>query len=52
MLLEQEKNVLSNVSFESGSLETLVNLVREGSGYTLLPELSTTHLSSAEIENN
>lgn len=50
--LNKRKNVLSNVSFESGSLETLINLVREGSGYTLLPELSTTHLSSAEIENN
>ena len=50
--LNKKKNVLSNVSFESGSLETLINLVREGSGYTLLPELSTTHLSSAEIENN
>jgi len=38
-----------NILFESGSLETLKNLVSKTSGYTLLPEMATLGLSSNEI---
>ena len=44
--------VLGNVSFQSGSLETLVNLIRKGSGYTLLPALAATLLSASEQQSN
>ena len=50
--LNRRKNVLDNVNFESGSMETLINLVRRGSGYTLVPELATSGLSSEETEQN
>lgn len=50
--LDNKSPVLKNVSFESGSLETLINLVRRGRGYTLLPHLATTSLSSKERKEN
>ena len=43
---------LHNVEFSSGSLETLVGLVKGGDGYTLLPELAKLRLDSKEIKNN
>ncbi len=36
--------------FESGSLETLVHLVRQSGGMTLLPRLATHHMPDAERE--
>ena len=45
------KTVLENIHFQSGSLETLKNLVRRKRGYTLLPELATQGLSSSEKKN-
>jgi LysR family hydrogen peroxide-inducible transcriptional activator len=36
--------------FESGSLETLVHLVRQSGGMTLLPTLATHHMTDAERE--
>ena len=50
--LESRNRVLENVNFESGSLETLVNLIRRGSGYTLLPELAAARLSEGERQSN
>ncbi len=50
--LEKSQQVLKNVGFSSGSLETLINLIRKGTGYTLLPHLATTHLSPSELKNN
>lgn len=45
----KDKNqVLNNITFESGSLETLKNLIRQGQGYTLLPYLATLNLSKEE----
>lgn len=35
-----DKNTHSGFSFESGSIETLKNMVRNNLGYTLIPELS------------
>jgi LysR family transcriptional regulator, hydrogen peroxide-inducible genes activator len=36
-------------NFESGSLETLINLVKNFGGYTLLPALSVRDLSASEV---
>lgn len=33
-------SILKNVQFESGSIETLISLVRTNGGYTLVPELA------------
>ncbi len=49
--LREENPMLTNISLESGSLETLVNLVRQNSGYTLLPHLTVENLSSSEKQN-
>lgn len=50
--LEKKSQVLSNVKFASGNLETLIQLIRRGRGYTLLPLLATRTLSSREKEKN
>lgn len=44
-------SVLENVDFESGSLETLIRLIRNGVGYTLLPQLASQSLSPWEVKN-
>jgi LysR family hydrogen peroxide-inducible transcriptional activator len=36
--------VFKNVSFESGSMETIIQLVEQGHGYTLLPAMATERL--------
>jgi LysR family hydrogen peroxide-inducible transcriptional activator len=46
--LDRRINVLENINFASGSMETLINLVRKGSGYTLIPELASTNLPNSE----
>jgi len=43
--LNRKGSVLNNVEFASGNLETLKNLVKKSSGYTLLPDLATTELT-------
>ncbi len=45
---KNKNQVLTNVTFESGNLETLKNLIRQGKGYTLLPQLATLNLSKDE----
>lgn len=44
----REFGVLPNVSFESGSLDTLRKLVQANSGFTLLPQLAVMDLPEAE----
>jgi LysR family hydrogen peroxide-inducible transcriptional activator len=39
----------SHFKFESGSLETLINLVDSEGGYTILPELATLNLNKAGV---
>jgi LysR family hydrogen peroxide-inducible transcriptional activator len=46
--IAQKENVLPNVTFSSGSLETLIQLIRKSEGYTLLPFLATEHLTPTE----
>lgn len=50
--LSRSTSVLENVNFASGSMETLINLVRKGRGYTLIPELATSNLPETEHKNN
>lgn len=49
---KNKNTVLNNVIFESGNLETLKNLIRQGQGYTLLPYLATLNLSKEEKAKN
>lgn len=46
--LREKKKKLDNVTFNSGNLETLINLVRNENGYTLLPDLATKYLTNYE----
>lgn len=50
--LKNQNSVLKNIIFESGNLETLKNLIRQGHGYTLLPYLATSNLSDEEKNKN
>lgn len=43
---------LGNVEFAGGNLETLKNLVKKNSGYTLLPELALSDLTKDEIQRH
>lgn len=49
---KNEKSVFANIEFEGGNLETLRYLIREGRGYTLVPELFVTTLSAAERQTH
>jgi LysR family hydrogen peroxide-inducible transcriptional activator len=50
--LDRRKTALANVEFASGNLETLKNLVKKNSGYTLLPELALSEMSKAEVAHS
>lgn len=50
--LKKRPNVLKNINFSSGSMETLINLIRKGHGYTMLPELAADNLSKKEQSIN
>jgi LysR family hydrogen peroxide-inducible transcriptional activator len=43
--LRGKTGIFPNVKFESGSLETVIHLVEQGHGYTLLPLLATRSLA-------
>lgn len=46
--LGRSAHVLPNVQFSSGNLETLKNLIKKSSGYTLLPQLAVEGLPEDE----
>lgn len=46
--MKNKCQVLQNIKFASGNLETLINLIRKGRGYTLLPYLATAQLQEKE----
>jgi LysR family hydrogen peroxide-inducible transcriptional activator len=50
--MRKEKKIMKNINFRSGSLETLMNMVRKGHGYTLIPHLATLDLSEQEKQKN
>jgi LysR family hydrogen peroxide-inducible transcriptional activator len=45
-----EKSIFRNVHFQSGNLDTLRRLVRQGHGYTLIPAFMTAYMGEAEIK--
>ncbi len=49
---QQNMQNLRNVSFQSGSIETLMNLIKRGSGYTLIPDLASRNLSKREYKDH
>jgi LysR family transcriptional regulator, hydrogen peroxide-inducible genes activator len=49
--LRQTTNQLANVFYESGSIETLKNLIDMHAGITILPELALQNLSKAQFKN-
>lgn len=46
--LKSEEAVFPNIKFEGGNIDTLRNIIRKSSGYTLVPELFVTTLSERE----
>ncbi len=49
--LRQVSNQISNVFFESGSIETLKNLIELNAGVTILPELALRSFTPEQFEN-
>ncbi|NDC39834.1 MAG: hydrogen peroxide-inducible genes activator [Proteobacteria bacterium] len=49
--LRGKAGIFPNVKFESGSLETVMYLVEQGHGYTLVPQLATRSLSKSRREH-
>jgi LysR family transcriptional regulator, hydrogen peroxide-inducible genes activator len=49
--LRQTTNQLANVFYESGSIETLKNLIDMHAGITILPELALQNLSKTQFKN-
>lgn len=48
--LKQTESYISNLEFEAGSIETLINLVDANSGFTILPELAIRNFSELKME--
>jgi LysR family transcriptional regulator, hydrogen peroxide-inducible genes activator len=49
--LRQTTNQIANVFYESGSIETLKNLIDRHAGITILPELALRNLSKTQFKN-
>ncbi len=47
---DRKTAVLPNVEFASGNLETLKNLVKKNSGFTIIPKLAMDDLDKKEVE--
>lgn len=47
-LKKKRKSEKRNISFESGNLETLIQIINKGKGFTLLPHLTAANLSKKE----
>ncbi len=50
-LCELKKNSIPRINYRAGSIETLINLVDEYQGITILPELSTLKFSGRKKKN-
>ena len=50
--INEDYEVYKNINYQSENLETIINLIRNGNGFTLLPELATLSLSSEEKRKN
>ena len=49
--LKQTTNQIANIFYESGSIETLKNLIDKHAGVTILPELALQNLTKKQFEN-
>lgn len=49
--LSGKAGAYNNLKFEAGSLESIIRMIRQGSGYTLLPLLALDSLSKSEAAN-
>jgi LysR family transcriptional regulator, hydrogen peroxide-inducible genes activator len=49
--LRQTTNQMSNIFYESGSIETLKNLIEMHAGVTILPELALRNLTKGQFKN-
>jgi LysR family transcriptional regulator, hydrogen peroxide-inducible genes activator len=49
--LRQMKNQIANIFYESGSIETLKNLIEMHAGVTILPELAMRNLTKHQFKN-
>jgi LysR family transcriptional regulator, hydrogen peroxide-inducible genes activator len=49
--LRQTTNQIANIFYESGSIETLKNLIDMHAGVTILPELALKNLSKSQFKN-
>jgi len=45
-------SILKNVHFQGGTLDTLKEVVRKGSGYTMIPSLMSANLNAKEIADH
>lgn len=48
----EKRGVFPNIRFEGGSLDTLIKLVRNNSGFTLLPQMAVDGLPEEEAEDH
>jgi len=51
-LKHEENTVIKNVRFQSGSLDTLCHVIKNNSGYTLIPELLSLQLGKEILEQH
>lgn len=49
---KKDGGVFPNIEFASGNLETLKNLVKKNTGYTLLPELAINDMTADEVNKH
>ena len=49
---ESNTKKMKNIRFESGSLDTLIKLVKRNAGFTLLPQLAVNELTQQEVEKH
>jgi LysR family hydrogen peroxide-inducible transcriptional activator len=48
--LKKKDLTASNISYEAGSIETLINLVDKNDGITIVPKLATMHLKPQQVK--
>lgn len=49
--MRRKRNIHTLLSYEAGSIATLVNIVDQNSGLTVIPEMALDHLTEEQIKN-
>lgn len=47
---DSSSKILPNVEFESGDIETLVNLIKKSTGYTLIPQMAVDNMHGHDVK--